>query len=392
MPRLLKIGYTTIDQAVAKGVVDLAQPDSIMLYYNCGNFFEDVLYLVPFGKKNVSTQLTQTVRYQEVAFAPRANKYFAALLHLKRMRTLVNTLLDSFRPDVVQICGPHVPAVLALASSRLRKGPTVCFIEAYWEDILASQNYFPGFVRRLLPLWYRWVYRAFDIYTGAPSLSPDYYSAKGMARDRIAAWVQEFDLRVVDAVPDAEAPEELLSAQRPLICTVGRLHPEKLPGDVVRIFAGAVANGRPGTLALVGDGSERAALEKYVAENGIESRVIFLGQLPLRRAIATMKACDLMIAPMQGTALVEAMASELAIVAYDHETHRAHIRDSINGRLVPHQDVAAAAEAVRALIDRPDERRRLARAARDYVRERYSFEQVAAIMRDGFCRALATRS
>jgi glycosyltransferase involved in cell wall biosynthesis len=392
MPRLLKIGYTTVDQAVAKGIIDCAQPDSLMLYYNCGGFFEDVLYLVPFGRKNVTAQLTPTVRYQEVAFAPQGNKYFAALLHLGRMRALAANLLDTFRPDVVQICGPHIPAVLALVTPPLRKLPTVCFIEAYWEDIIGNQSYFPRFVRRLLPLWYRWVYRAFDIYTGAPSLSPDYYASRGMARDRIASWVQEFDLRMIDAVPESDAPARLSSAPRPLMCAVGRLHPEKLPADVVRIFAGAVADGRPGTLALVGDGSERAALETYAAEQGIRDRVIFLGQLPLRRAIATMKACDLMIAPLQGTALIEAMASELAIVAYDHETHRAHICDDVNGRLVRHRDIAAAAEAVRALIDHPDERRRLARAARDHVVAHYSFDKVAAIMRDGFCRALAVKS
>lgn len=387
MRRLLKIGYTTLAQGVAKGNIALHQPETINLYHNYGEFFDEVLYFVPFGKQSIVFELTPKVRYEEVEFRAGRAGWLAAVPHLCKMRCRLKRLIREFRPDVIQICGPHIPAILAWVSPSVRRARTVCFIEAYWEDIIDYQTYFPRFVRRMLPFWYRLVYRMFDIYTGTPSLAPDFYVKKGMSREKIAAWVQEIDLRIIDGIPPYDDPR-FAALQRPLIAVVGRLHPEKLAGDALAIFRECVVRGQPGSLVFVGDGPERPALEQEVGRHGLGDRVIFLGHQSLQNVIAVMKACDLMIAPMQGSALVEAMACGLAIVAYDHETHRAHICDGINGRLVPHRDVAAAARALEELIAKPTERARLGRAAYDYVHERFSFEKMYSIMNDGFVKAL----
>jgi glycosyltransferase involved in cell wall biosynthesis len=79
------------------------------------------------------------------------------------------------------------------------------------------------------------------------------------------------------------------------------------------------------------------------------------------------------------------------VVAYDHETHRAHIRNDENGVLVPHRDVRAAVAALCALINDPERRGRLAAAARQYVTANFSFEKMYDVMNDGFRRALACR-
>jgi glycosyltransferase involved in cell wall biosynthesis len=172
---------------------------------------------------------------------------------------------------------------------------------------------------------------------------------------------------------------------------VGRLHPEKLAKEAVEAFCQMVATGRPGSLVILGDGSERQELEQMVAQASLCERVAFLGQLPSARVLAIMKRCELMIAPMQGTALLEALACGLAVVAYDHETHRAHIDNDVNGLLVPHRDVGAAAAALSNLIDNPERRRRLATAAREYVVSNLSFEKMFDVMNDGFRVALAHR-
>jgi len=306
------------------------------------------------------------------------------------MRARLNALMREFKPDVVEICGPHIPAVFALACPRIRRPPTVCFLEAYWEDLLPQQAYMPRWLRVVMPLWYRLVYRMFDFYIGTPSLEPSYYTRKGMDKKRIARWVQEIDLRIIDAVAPTNDPS-LDVLQKPLVCVVGRLHPEKLAKDAVEAFCMVAASGRPGSLVVVGDGSERKQLERIVQNAGLTDRVRFLGQMQSTGVLSVMKRCELTIAPMQGTALLEALACGLAVVAYDHETHRAHLRDGVNGRLVPHRDVTAAAAALSALIDEADERKRLGAAARRYVEDNFSFEKMFDVMNDGFRKALALR-
>jgi glycosyltransferase involved in cell wall biosynthesis len=326
MTRLLIVGQTTLAQAVDKGVIALERAETINLYFNYGEFFDDVLYFVPFGKRTTACELTPKVRYQEVAFRPGHARWLSAFAHLWKVTGQLGDLVNKFRPDVIQICGPHIPAVLALTSPSARRTPTVCVIEAFWEDIMSHQTYFPMLVRKVLPLWYRLVYRAFDVYAGTPSLAPDFYVRKGMKRSKIARWVQGIDLRFIESTPPCE-DRRLGSLQRPLIAVVGRLHSEKLPRDALAIFLACVAKGHPGSLIFIGDGPERTCLQREAAKHGLDERVIFVGAQSSQNVIALMKFCDMMIAPMQGSALVEAMACGLAIVAYDHETHRHHIKD-----------------------------------------------------------------
>jgi glycosyltransferase involved in cell wall biosynthesis len=386
--KLLKIGYTTIDQAVAKGIIDPARPQTLSLYHNYGDYFEEAHYFVPYGKKECCERLTSHITYEERV--PTEPRLFARMLHFLRMRARLLSIMREFNPDVIEICGPHIPAFFGLFTSGLRTPPTVCFLEAYWEDLLPQQTYMPRWLRWLLPVWYRFVYRAFDVYIGAPSLERGYYISKGMDPRRIARWVQEIDLRIIDAVLPAQDPAlDLL--QKPLICVVGRLHPEKLAREAVDAFCQTAAMGRSGSLVIVGDGSERQELRDMVDRAGLSERVSFLGQLPSTRVLAVMKRCDLMIAPMQGTALLEALACGLAVVAYDHETHRAHICNEENGLLVPHRDIGALAAALSALISDSDRRRRLAAAARNYVAANFSFEKMFDVMNDGFRVALTRR-
>ena len=130
----------------------------------------------------------------------------------------------------------------SLLSKSVRLLPKVCFIEAYWEDILPWQSYFPWIVRRLLPFWYRLVYRLFDRYSGAPSLAPEFYTRRGMAAEKISPWIQPLDLSEVNEAKAADAPPSMLAVPSPRIVVLGRLHPEKLAPDAFKIFADAVAN------------------------------------------------------------------------------------------------------------------------------------------------------
>jgi len=314
---------------------------------------------------------------------------WAGLAHVPESVRFLNRAVSEFRPDAVQICGPHIPAVLTLLSKKARRLPSVCFIEAFWETILAQQLNLPSPLRKILPVWYRMVYRIFDRYTGAPSLSPEFYARLGMDTSKISRWIQPLDLRQLENVSAADAPVAVLSAPHPRVVVVGRLHPEKLASDALEIFARAVSPGHAGTLIFVGDGSERAAIEGRARELGLSGRIVITGLLPHAGALAAMKACDYSIAPMQGSALLESLGSGLATVAYDHETHRALIDNGHTGVLVPHRDIAAAASVLERWLANPGTAKPIAGAARQGVFNRFSVPNVKEILRSAFDEAFA---
>jgi glycosyltransferase involved in cell wall biosynthesis len=388
--RMLMVGYATVDQAVEKGVVVRGDPLTMELHYNFDRTFEQVAYVVPFGQKTATEQLTDTIVAHELAFDRAAlggTRRLSALFHLPKAVRFLHRIAREFKPDVLLVCGPHLPAVLVKLAPATRKLPSVCFIEAYWETLLDYQTYLPAPVRKLLPRWYNWIYRNFDRYTGAPTLTPDYYTARGMDPRRISRWIQSIDLRLFDRADTRDAPAAVRNAARPIVATVGRLYSEKLPLDALEAFAKAIHSGRPGTLVFVGGGPERANIERRAQALGIAERVIITGALPIAQAFSVMKLADFALAPMQGSALIEAMALGNAIVGYDNETARALVQNGVTGLLVPLRDVDAAADALGELMDDPARARRLGSAARHWVETNYSVGKVRELLADAHVEA-----
>lgn len=387
--RVLWIGYTTHDEAVAKGVYVPDEPWTYDLQINFRRSFAGVGYAVPFGKADVARALTPQIAYRERGrLFPRLPKALRFVAELPSAVRFLGRVAREIDPQVVQICGPNLPALLVWLVPRLWRVPKLCFIEAFWETLLPDQAYMPRPLRAALPLWYRLVYRMFDGYCGAPSLDPGFYERRGMRSDRIYPWVQAIDLPALAALDPRDAPVAVRAAPQPRIVTVGRLHPEKLSLEALDAFVALAARGFQGSLVFVGDGPQRSEIERRAQAAGLADRVVVTGQMPLPSAHRVVKACDLYLATMQGSALLEAMAAGLPIVAYDHETHRAMITDGVTGVLVPTRDPAAAARALEALAGDPERAGRLGAAAADEVRRRFDPVAVEAILA-GPLRAVA---
>jgi len=381
--RLMMIGYNTVDELIRDGKIRFDDPVSLELQFNLGRMFDEVIYVVPFGRENIERRIDETTIYRELAFdrSERGLKLVLnGLKHIAKARAFMDECVVRFKPDVVQTIGPHIPAAMALLSPLTRALPTVCMVEAYWEDILPFQQYFPKSIKTILPYWYRIAYRLFDRYTGAPSLSPPYYTSKGMDEARISPWIQPLDLREVEGADAADAPDAVKAVAHPRIVVLGRLHPEKLAVDAFDIFAKAIAGGLSGSLIFVGDGLDRPIIEARAKELGLSDRVVITGLVPHKQAMSILKACDLSIAPMQGSALLETLAAGIATVAYDHETHAALITSGENGVLVPHRDVDAAAEILRHWLAHPEEAKHIAQTAKRRVEEKYNVDAMRALL------------
>jgi glycosyltransferase involved in cell wall biosynthesis len=113
----------------------------------------------------------------------------------------------------------------------------------------------------------------------------------------------------------------------------------------------------------------RAELTAQVQREGLEGRVLFLGE---RTDVAELLAAsDLFILPSlwegMSLAMLEALASGLPVIASDVSGTRQVIRDGEDGLLVAPQDAAGLGAAMSGLLSNPARARELARTGRARV-------------------------
>jgi glycosyltransferase involved in cell wall biosynthesis len=157
--------------------------------------------------------------------------------------------------------------------------------------------------------------------------------------------------------------------------TVGRLIPLKRVDGLLEALKELPDLG----LVVVGDGPERLRLERRARELDVSDRVYFAGQRSKKEALGLMAACDLFVLNSVHEGLphvvLEAMALGLPVVATAAGGTPEVVRDGETGVLVPGRYGTLGA-SLSALARDPALRRRLGRAARQWIGERLSAENM----------------
>lgn len=184
-------------------------------------------------------------------------------------------------------------------------------------------------VRRLLAAQLRLAPESIHlIHNGVPLRAP--------APDRVAAYRRRLSRDADDFV----------------VGCVASLTPKKGHEFLLRAVALLNGRGRRCTLALAGDGPQRAALASLVAELPLTDRVIFLDDVP--DVASLLAAVDAFVLPsiVEGLplALLEAMLAGTAVVATRVGGVPEAVTDGVNGLLVDPRSPAQLADAIERLM------------------------------------------
>lgn len=138
---------------------------------------------------------------------------------------------------------------------------------------------------------------------------------------------------------------------------VGRLEERKGFPVAVRAFARLAAAHPDLRLLVIGDGSQRDAIDQLPP--AVRARVEMLGRVDDARLASYLRAADIYLGPALGgesfgIVLAEAMAAGLPIVASNISGYRDVARDGQESLLVPPGDDAALAAAAARLLADPD--------------------------------------
>ncbi|MEZ0600935.1 glycosyltransferase family 4 protein [Paraburkholderia sp. IW21] len=182
-------------------------------------------------------------------------------------------------------------------------------------------------------------------------------------------------------------PDTVIRRDRRLLLAVGRLSYAKGFDYLIDAFSQIVSSVPEWDLAIVGEGIEHGALEKQVAENGLEDRVFLPGRAG--NVSDWYERADLYVLSSRfegfSMTLVEAMACGVAAVSYDCDCGpRDIIRHGENGLLVKNVgDTQMLGAALKSLMLSDVERKRLALGAMA-IKETLALGKAVSLWRDAF--------
>ena len=179
----------------------------------------------------------------------------------------------------------------------------------------------------------------------------------------------------VPALPPREELRAEFGLEGPTLAFAGRL----MAAKALDVALAALALAPAARLVIVGDGPDRAALERQRDALGLGSRVRFLGGRSRDDVLRIFRAADAVLLSSRWEnfphVIVEALAVGTPVIASAVGGVPEVVRDGENGLLVPAGDSEALAAAIRRLLGDDELRARLAAAAAPSV-ESYSAERL----------------
>jgi glycosyltransferase involved in cell wall biosynthesis len=284
-------------------------------------------------------------------------------------------LIRRLRPDTVFSSLTFYSTLVLLLSPLAPRGTR----------FVARENNLPTVhVPRMPYGWLRWrLYapahrRADRIVCQTDEMAADVARA-GVRRDLTVVVPNPLDLEAVTA--RAGGPSPYASGGRHLVAA-GRLVPAKGFDLLLAAFARVAARRADVRLHVLGQGPERAALERQARDLGIAERVAFEGLQA--NPYPCFRHADLFVLPSRyegfPNVVLEALALGTPAVAFACPGGSA-VRDGVNGWLVPPGDVEALADRILAALEaEPLPRERVAASVADHAvgRVMAAFEAVLA--------------
>lgn len=283
----------------------------------------------------------------------------------------------SFKPEIIHAHSPVLVGMPAGRWARAHDIPFIYEIRDLWENASVDMGKFKAwsFRYRIAQMAENWVLRRADtVVTIGEQLRNEVRRRSGRP---VVLAQNGVDLKAFQPVePNPEWVQRWNPGKGILVSYVGSFHEYEGLEHLVDAIA-IVQREHPDVRALiVGDGPNRASLQRRAARLGLEDAVAFPGRVAHEQVREIYATATLFVYPRVDSLTtrlttplkpLEAMAMARPVIASDLPALRELIQEGETGLLFKPGDAADLAARIGSLIDQPDLRESLAVNGRKYV-------------------------
>jgi glycosyltransferase involved in cell wall biosynthesis len=319
---------------------------------------------------------------------------------------LADGLTRQLRPGVLHAASNYANARLALTLRERYGLPVVYEVRGFWEDTWLSR--YPDAAERATSELYQrnreletQCMLAADLVVTLGEAMRDEIVARGVPAEKIEIVPNAVSAEFLKPLPDATTLREELGikADEPVVGEVTSLVPHEGIGTLLEATAILRARGVPARALIVGDGPERAALQRQAARAGLAGAAVFTGRVPAVKVRQFHALLDVFVVPRTPDRVcqlvtplkpVEAMASGLCVVTSEVKALTEIVKHEVTGMQTVPQDPVSLADCLEHLLYSPDIRRKLGDNAREWAARDRTWAHNAARYRDAYTRLGAT--
>jgi phosphatidylinositol alpha-mannosyltransferase len=274
----------------------------------------------------------------------------------------IDSMLEQERFDILHFHEPWVPVLSRQILSRSNTVNVATFHAKLPETIVSRT------MAKVITPYTKPLLRHIDAFTAVSEAAAEYLlSLADVSVEIIPNGVdlKHFRKKVTTGERDPKSPKTVLY--------VGRLEHRKGVKYLIRAFAELQSRQPSVRLLIAGDGPDRERLEMEVTELGLK-HVEFLGFITEERKRRLLQESDLFCSPAIfgesfGIVLLEAMASNLVVVAGDNPGYESVMQGLGKLSIIDPKDVSAFAHRLQLMLFDDDLRALWQKWAKDYVRQ-----------------------
>lgn len=313
--------------------------------------------------------------------------FFAGFFRLLRYMLKLNTARDY---DLIHSVGDGLPSYVGTIIKKLKRKPHLITIQG--GSIAAGfENKLSG---KILSKLEKWSFKNADsVHVISRKLRQQ---AEELGARHIVIIPNGVDAKIFKPMNKEELRKRYgFSLEEKIIIAVARLIPRKGIDYLIRATA-MVSQHLPNLrLLIIGNGIQRAELERLIEQLEFNDKAQILGFVPHNQIATYLNMADVFVIPSLyeplGIVTIEAMACGIPVIGSDVDGIPDVIEDGKNGILVPPGDDKQLAEAIMRLLADEDTRNKFAQKGLETVKQKFLWEIVLAEIKDVYSNLIGVR-